>query len=49
MNLRQKKFNNHLRTNLLNKKKKEEQKQPQNKRKNKIFNYLSKDAKKSKQ
>ena len=44
VNLRQEKVNTHLKTNLLNKKKKEEHQQPQNKRKNKIFDYLNKEA-----
>ena len=46
--LRWEKVNTYLKTNLLNKKKKEEHKQPQNKRKNKRFDYLNKDAKRNK-
>ena len=47
VNLRRKRVSMHLKTNLLRKKKKEEQKQPPAKR-NKLFDYLNKDAKRNK-
>ena len=48
VNLRRKRVSMHLKTNLLRKKKKEEQKQLPAKRNNKLFDYLNKDAKRNK-